>query len=791
MRTGRYSVSELLTSKEIEQIIIPELQRDYVWSKDNVTRLFQSIVDNFQKNKKTILNIEDNGERLDPIISAYLSEEYARLKYNTRIGFIYAYHNSEYEGRFFLIDGQQRMTTIFLLLLSAYKLAKRQQEFKNKYFKDNQPKIDYKVRETAHDFLVKFITHELNSGNSTPSFKESSEFYDIYNKDVTAQNLYTNFETIEKLLINWLNNQYNEFINYVENYIEFNYFDTNLSEQGEKLYLYMNSRGEGLSIQERLKPLIVSRQQQNEKKKVGESWEKWQDFFWINRGKNYNADKGFQEFVKWATILHILEHILDNPNPKIKTLAHNGKTAQIEIIKDYINHGIKGQENWLRDYQEKESSFNYSWLDKVFSAVERLANFTMRECDCLPAQWLNEIKNTNDYIIILPCVYYLVQWPDATDREIKRAAMFFKNVFVYDETIYRDPDGTAIVCVQLIQQMYKNSISDFRKLPVQGVDSRLLNNGVDEKKKKYYSSPFGDEWENTFWEIIQDKDFNKFLKGNISFLLDWNYLFGTRAIDLKIRADKVRKNIFEVFKSNKKQLLLDLLKYGDFYCDDRGGSSNLGPWLHRYTLINDDQTWYIALTDNNLSAIITQYLEKNVPTRSSDCLYDRIVNGNSNIIDYMKDNHFLKDNNGLRIVLLEKTQASEHLSRELMVQWLNKEYSSSSWIYNYKTFVIDFKIDLTSVQISNRYDHADSYYYLDLIYDWKNSKSEWNVVIGLRKSAILVTPNFIKTPSNWSCVDGKCKYNGTFPDDWSKSIKQRIDEIVKVVNDLFKIDIIS
>lgn len=31
MNTGRYTLSELLNCSEIERIIIPELQRDYVW----------------------------------------------------------------------------------------------------------------------------------------------------------------------------------------------------------------------------------------------------------------------------------------------------------------------------------------------------------------------------------------------------------------------------------------------------------------------------------------------------------------------------------------------------------------------------------------------------------------------------------------------------------------------------------------------------------------------------------------------------------------------------------------
>ena len=36
MKTGRYNISQLLTAPEIEQIVIPELQRDYVWKKRNV-----------------------------------------------------------------------------------------------------------------------------------------------------------------------------------------------------------------------------------------------------------------------------------------------------------------------------------------------------------------------------------------------------------------------------------------------------------------------------------------------------------------------------------------------------------------------------------------------------------------------------------------------------------------------------------------------------------------------------------------------------------------------------------
>lgn len=33
MKTGRYTIYDLFNSTDIEQIIIPEIQRDYVWAK--------------------------------------------------------------------------------------------------------------------------------------------------------------------------------------------------------------------------------------------------------------------------------------------------------------------------------------------------------------------------------------------------------------------------------------------------------------------------------------------------------------------------------------------------------------------------------------------------------------------------------------------------------------------------------------------------------------------------------------------------------------------------------------
>lgn len=80
MKTGRYNIAQLLTSPEVEQIVIPELQRDYVWGERNVKGLLASILDNYNSMVAQTLQIKDSlGNELEPDIMEYLNEEYMRL----------------------------------------------------------------------------------------------------------------------------------------------------------------------------------------------------------------------------------------------------------------------------------------------------------------------------------------------------------------------------------------------------------------------------------------------------------------------------------------------------------------------------------------------------------------------------------------------------------------------------------------------------------------------------------------------------------------------------------------
>ena len=111
MDTGKYKLLEILEFQNIDQFIVPEIQRDYVWEKKDVLDLLHSIQEGFLGTKEDI---------------PYL-------------GFIYAYNDRDYVYKDFIVDGQQRMTTVYLLLLACHlNLKKKLTDYllKNEKLKD-------------------------------------------------------------------------------------------------------------------------------------------------------------------------------------------------------------------------------------------------------------------------------------------------------------------------------------------------------------------------------------------------------------------------------------------------------------------------------------------------------------------------------------------------------------------------------------------------------------------------------------------------------------------------------
>ena len=739
MKTGRYNLEQLFTSPEIGQIVIPELQRDYVWENRNVYGFLSSIICNYKKKTSLELSItKEDGSFVDEDIHEFLNIEYMRLRYNTRVGFIYAYHDITLPGQYYLIDGQQRITTLFLILLALYRKVDTD-VFREKYFRDRNPKLDYKVRDTAHNFLTGFIEFELNKQSDAEYFIDSAYYFSEYEADVTAQSILNNYYDVICPMVNSLN--YVDFIDYVETYVEFNYFDTNISEQGERLYLYMNSRGEALSDHEIIKSIIVSRTKNEDKLAAGKLWEDWQNFFWKNRGNNPNADISFFEFLKWSVILH-----MNHPDPRenciLNTDFRDGKAKSTrEIKEDYIrietSEGkIESQRRNIKQYISDNLNFDIDWLKQVMSSVKVLNDFSSKSNYITPT-WLNHIQYTKDYVCLLGVLQSLILFDTLTENDVLRLGMFLKNIMA-NLNNRKNPDSSVLRALELVPWMYKQEIKDIRKYKdakeeYKGNDTFLPNDmrleyyELDEKQNS--TGEIG-EWEKCFWKITNNEPLNQFLRGNHNPI-----------IKLIKMSDKSRDTVFELFnekiykRRDLDELRKELLKYGDISQDDGGGTNNIpgGVWIQRLNLLTRDQdenSWNTFLQEDKNIKIIYRYLH-NIQTDEQDLKLKNLADS----LEYMGKKKYLRynsPNQKERYVLLANHQAARTGACEIQVMMLykklkeNEQFHPWRWEHNY--CVNNFKINENYEPITIK--ERDKGYFIDICYDWSSNGGKWYCNIG-------------------------------------------------------------
>lgn len=834
MKTGRYNLKELLTHNEIEQIIIPEIQRDYVWQEENVDKLSHSILDRFRKKTKKKISIQIDGlPILNDSISGFMQHEYDRLIHNLKIGFIYAYHDNEYAGKFFLIDGQQRFTTLYLLLLCLYKKAGKQPDFRNIYFKHDQLKIDYKVREASHDFMVEFVKNEL--AEIPENIKKIRTYYTEYNDDITIRNIIKNYNRIETLFQQ--EKDLNALIYFVEEFVEVNYFDTNLSQQGEQLYLYMNSRGESLSYQELIKSGIIEKIKGDDKevvaekkKNAGKLWEDWQNFFWNYRinNKNENADIGFQEFLKWVSIIQICTS--NNVELEILTINDRGtdrpqrpNEAKENYIHRYTDNvidkkKIKFQNSILEKYQIESPTFNVNYLEDIFKALEYLYSLDS-VYTTLDKKWLANNMKTLDYIIVCPLLWFISnsQWedPDVKMRDIKRMAMFLKNIAWFESTLGRNPDNATIEALELVKELCNAKKTDITYFLDESFTDKFKSILTKSERFKLLwmkaldsfpdSEVSRNEFEEFIWEISLNENISGFTEGDITIIfdcVDFEYPGFNQNLVL------TRSNLYEL-NTYRNVLENVIIKFGfedilrrallsisdkDYLLEDNGGSWHFGPYMQRYSFIqkgNFNTEWRRILRDKKDNIILRFmqlmkiHLNENIFEFLNSLCQDYSLNDwrepfikEPALLKYCGNKKILWEND-CRIILLSSIKAGS--ACEIQTKLLSYKFEKA-WIYHHNIFVLDFNI------VDGQWHHAKDNYAIDIKYE--NSKWHFSIlhrIDGIDKQKLEI----FKSAEGWDVnqkKDDRLRARKTdnllYTDDPSKSIIENVEEVYKQVMNL-------
>jgi Protein of unknown function DUF262 len=566
MKTGKYNIRDLFNNRYIEQIIIPEIQRDYVWGEEQVTGLLESILSDFKKYISADLDlvVSSDEELQAEFISYYRGKAFA-----SNIGFIYAYTDHEYAGKYFLIDGQQRITTIYLLILSLMSRNHLQDDFREFYQHKDRLKLDYRVREAAQGFIANFVRSILGG---CLDVADEVWFHRDYLHDQTICSVTENYKVIASVLDGKDINEV-EFLEYIQEHVEFWYFDTNISEQGEELYIYMNARGEQMQSNENLKADILSNLPSAEKNRCGELWEHWQDLFWKNRQDNENADSGFNEFLK---CIAGLENYLKGNRFFYSTEEFNDKNLGGEKNIRYADlktalsfHRIQGFVTAL-DYLTYDkgvfaAKYEYSaWLEKCLEIIWSIFN---TETTNWFADYSDQGRGVerNKMVLIWPILHYITSVDVLDIDNVFRVLRFFYlRYHNYNRSVTNINSKISEI---MLDGVWGTGMEE--ELITEDTDSEDNPSEEQQKNNWFNRVPEGEVrlFESVIWEI-EDHPHN--LDGRYLYNLNSSHLFAYNSKLTLKRLIHIRDRFYELFPLKPRKKSLEILQcilifYGTYW----------------------------------------------------------------------------------------------------------------------------------------------------------------------------------------------------------------------------------
>lgn len=462
--------------KNNNKLIIPDLQRDYCWG----TVLIKG---KKEEQKSLVYNFTR-----ELIAEAERGVNYKEFSY----GIIYAY---EYPRTFLnLCDGQQRLTTLYLILgvLNCYEENK--QVIGILRLPNCEPRLKYEIRNST-DYFIKDLVSNVFLNQDLTSLGDLSNttwFREEYNDDPSIKNLVAAIKDIERLINQ---NNYKAIVNFVLEKVGFVYIKLEandatehksfmkIREYGEKMYEIVNTCGDPMEINEHRKSIVLADVPVENRKEWTEKWESWQDFFWLNKGNNYSADEGFNAFLQW-----------------------------IEEIEKATDYSIELVEEYFKAFFVLVSMQDEILKIRSYQIVNIKAEFLLNQKPKLAVLYpcLVYLKNTNSVKYVGS--EYKLDKEQINFDELFRFIRFFSNISKYKETVDNN--------VQLAKlNMANGDVVNFLKVEVEQLNITLAN---DERfKLRIIKDCKNEEMRKDLEDKIWAAEDNVYFNGNISPLFEW------------------------------------------------------------------------------------------------------------------------------------------------------------------------------------------------------------------------------------------------------------------------------
>lgn len=466
-----YTLRQLLG--ESISIVIPDMQRDYCWGEDG-----------------------SNGKVLPFMIS--LIKLY-REKGKNSLGLLYGYENPKGSSHIHIIDGQQRLTTLYLLVGMLYRRTSRvdlRRMLISDYelTDDREPKLLYEARIEAMYFLSELVTNFfLNREGRLSQLENSSWYCSTYSTDPTVQNFIRAIRKIDEAIEHTCHYEgwdFDNFTDFVVDKLMFFYHDLGKRSTAEDMFVTINTTGEPLTLPQQIKAQLP-----NNPTDIAR-WEKMEQWAWEHR-PDINAERPYTSDTRLTELIHIWER-------------YSGKRA-FEIALNPIE------------------------IYKFFLSYRTL-------CGSLPYLIDMKAENASEMFVVLPTLRYIEKWNlhDKDKDVIKDFAALLQNITRYQRVSPLDSDIET--AYRLIETMPFPDLLSLLDIP-EKTAPKILTNEETSKLRLIADNP-GER--KKVVEILRKGEKHPLLNGKLQKLIGWSIDKGTHKTNLK-RLDRLINLVYEIW----------------------------------------------------------------------------------------------------------------------------------------------------------------------------------------------------------------------------------------------------
>ena len=340
MKNNISNLKDILSNKKLK-ISIPIIQRDYA------------------QGRKDAATIRDKF--LDEIFNRLNKEE------NLFLDFIYG---SIEDDKFIPIDGQQRLTTLFLLHLYFAKKERKDCEYLKGF--------TYETRSSSREFCEKLVDAviDFSKDEISADIKNYSWFMPFWENDPTVKSMLVMLDAIHDKFKN------STFYDRLEN-IKFSFLELKEFGLTDDLYIKMNARGKPLSEFENFKAEFEKELSQEIKAKLDNEW---LDLFWGLKDSDKkgidlsSVDKRYMAFfdgvaLNFAIFKQEIKDVEEAKNFKTLDFFLNNKETIEYIIKILDELCKVPNRELLKNFTDTSKDITYETRAKFFALSMFLINF--------------------------------------------------------------------------------------------------------------------------------------------------------------------------------------------------------------------------------------------------------------------------------------------------------------------------------------------------------------------------------------------------------------------------------